>query len=114
MPDPKARFKQYVGKESGGGRPKGQGYITERQRQGLQVAHLDYLVERNKKKGHFPKRVPDAEWAVAKEKLKQRHQKAQVQGDNLKAAKKKAPKKPAPKKTKSGRATKKPSRLTPS
>ena len=32
--DPKAKFKKYVGAESGGGRPEGKGYITELQRQG--------------------------------------------------------------------------------
>ena len=30
--DPKERFRQYVGKESGGDQPKGEGFITERQR----------------------------------------------------------------------------------
>ena len=28
MTDPKAKFKKYVGAESGGGRPEGKGYIT--------------------------------------------------------------------------------------
>ena len=96
--DPKQRFKQYVGKESGGGRPKGQGYITELQRQKLQPAHLDTIVERNKKKNHFPRRIPDAEWKDVKAELKRKqYDTKQVQGNNKKAppAKKKA----APKKT---------------
>ena len=53
--DPKARFLQYVGAETDGGkRPEGKGYITERQRQNLNPAYLDYLVQRNKKKNHYP------------------------------------------------------------
>ena len=85
--DPKQRFKQYVGKESGGGRPKGQGYITELQRQKLQPAHLDTIVERNKKKNHFPRRIPDAEWKDVKAELKRKqYDTKQVQGNNKKAA----------------------------
>ena len=42
--DPKAKFKKYVGAESGGGRPKGKGFITELQRQKLKPAHLDVIV----------------------------------------------------------------------
>ena len=80
--DPKQRFKQYVGKESGGSRPEGKGFITEKQRNALQPAHLDYLVERNKKKNHFPKRVSDEQWAEAKKKLQQKHKKPDVQGNN--------------------------------
>ena len=49
--DPKQRFKQYVGAESGGGRPIGQGFITERQRLNLNPAYLDYLEEALSKKG---------------------------------------------------------------
>ena len=43
MSDPKAKFKKYVGAESGGGRPEGKGYITELQRQKLKPAHLGGL-----------------------------------------------------------------------
>ena len=38
MSDPKAKFKKYVGAESGGGRPNGKGFITELQRQRLSAA----------------------------------------------------------------------------
>jgi hypothetical protein len=94
--DPKQRFKQYVGKEGGGGRPKGQGFITELQRQKLQPAHLDSIVERNKKKNHFPKRIPDAEWKDVKAELKRKqYDTQQVDGKNQKL---KAKKKPPPKK----------------
>ena len=70
--DPKQRFKQYVGKESGGGRPKGQGYITELQRQKLQPAHLDVIVTNNKARKHYPRRIPDADWLDVKAELKRR------------------------------------------
>ena len=99
--DPKQRFKQYVGKESGGGRPKGQGYITELQRQKLQPAHLDVIVTNNKARKHYPRRIPDAEWLDVKAELKRKkYGTKQVAGNNKKAAPKKAaPKKAAPKKT---------------
>ena len=58
--DPKAK---YVGAESGGGRPKGKGFITELQRQKLKPAHLDVIVEKNKARNHYPKRVSDEKWA---------------------------------------------------
>ena len=92
--DPKERFKQYVGKESGGGRPEGKGYITELQRQKLQPAHLDRIVERNKKKNHYPKRIPDAEWKEVKARLKRDYyQTQQVQGNNKKGKPKESQKK---------------------
>ena len=53
MSDPKAKFKKYVGAESGGGRPKGKGFITELQRQKLKPAHLDVIVEKNKERNHL-------------------------------------------------------------
>ena len=94
--DPKQRFKQYVGKESGGGRPKGQGYITELQRQKLQPAHLDVIVTNNKARKHYPRRIPDADWLDVKAELKRKkYGTKQVAGNNKKAA----PKKAAPKKT---------------
>jgi len=97
--DPKQRFKQYVGKEGGGGRPKGQGFITELQRQKLQPAHLDSIVERNKKKNHFPKRIPDAEWKDVKAELKRKqYDTKQVAGNNKKAAPAKKKAVPAKKK----------------
>ena len=92
--DPKQRFKQFVGQESGGGRPKGKGYITERQRLNLQPAYLDYLVQRNKKKNHFPKRVSDDKWAEVKGDLKAKQRGPQVAGNNKKGKAQK------PKKTK--------------
>ena len=82
--DPKQRFKQFVGQESGGGRPKGKGFITERQRLNLQPAYLDYLVQRNKKKNHFPKRVSDDKWAEVKGDLKAKQRGPQVAGNNKK------------------------------
>ena len=94
--DPKQRFKQYAGKESGGGRPKGQGYITELQRQKLQPAHLDVIVTNNKARKHYPRRIPDADWLDVKAELKRKkYGTKQVAGNNKKAA----PKKAAPKKT---------------
>ena len=47
MSDPKAKFKKYVGAESGGGRPEGKGFITELQRQKLKPAHLEVIVTKN-------------------------------------------------------------------
>ena len=82
--DPKQRFKQYVGQESGGSRPAGKGFITERQRLNLQPAYLDYLVQKNKKKNHFPKRVSDDKWAEVKQELKARQRPPQVAGNNKK------------------------------
>ena len=88
--DPKARFLQYVGAETDGGkRPEGKGYITERQRQNLNPAYLDYLVQRNKKKNHYPKRVSDEKWSGVKQKLQEKQQVQQVAGKNPKAAVKK-------------------------
>ena len=85
-----------VGKESGGGRPKGQGYITELQRQKLQPAHLDVIVTNNKARKHYPRRIPDADWLDVKAELKRKkYGTKQVAGNNKKAA----PKKAAPKKT---------------
>ena len=82
--EPKQRFKQYVGQESGGSRPTGKGFITERQRLNLQPAYLDYLVQKNKKKNHFPKRVSDDKWAEVKQELKARQRPPQVAGNNKK------------------------------
>ena len=48
--DPKEKFKKFVGAESGGGRPKGKGYITELQRQKLKPAHLEVIVQNNKER----------------------------------------------------------------
>ena len=84
MADPKERFKQFVGAESGGGRPKGKGYITERQRINLQPAYLDYLVDKNKKRGHFPKRVSDDKWKQVQEDYKKKNAAPQVKGNNKK------------------------------
>ena len=84
MADPKERFKQYVGAENGGKRPEGKGYITERQRLNLQPAYLDYLVEKNKKRGHYPKRVSDDKWQEVKADLKQKQAPKQVAGKNTK------------------------------
>ena len=101
--DPKQRFKQFVGQESGGGRPKGKGYITERQRLNLQPAYLDYLVQRNKKKNHFPKRVSDDKWAEVKVDLKAKQRGPQVAGNNKKGKAQK-PKKPKAAKAKTNSA----------
>ena len=93
--DPKAKFKQYVGAESGGGRPKGKGYITELQRQKLKPAHLDVIVQKNKERNHYPKRVSDEKWKEVKKELKQKQYGVkQVEGKNqkLKTTKKKPPK----------------------
>ena len=87
--DPKQRFKKYVGAESGGGRPKGQGFITERQRLNLNPAYLDYLVQRNQKKKHYPKRVADDKWSEVKQKLQDKHKVKQVAGKNPKTQVKK-------------------------
>jgi hypothetical protein len=42
MSDPKGRFLQYVAQDQakGGGQPKGKGFITEKQRQGLQPGEV--------------------------------------------------------------------------
>ena len=69
------------------------GYITERQRLNLQPAYLDYLVQRNKKKNHFPKRVSDDKWAEVKVDLKAKQRGPQVAGNNKKGKAQK-PKKP--------------------
>ena len=91
--DPKAKFKKYVGAESGGGRPKGKGFITELQRQKLKPAHLDVIVEKNKERNHYPKRVSDEKWAKVKVELKRKqYQTKHVDGKNQKL-KSKAPKK---------------------
>jgi hypothetical protein len=92
--DPKARFLQYVGAETDGGkRPKGKGFITEKQRQNLNPAYLDYLVQRNKKKNHYPKRVSDEKWSEVKKELQAKHKVKQVAGKNPKPK----PTKPKPK-----------------
>ena len=101
--DPKQRFKQFVGQESGGGRPKGKGYITERQRLNLQPAYLDYLVQRNKKKNHFPKRVSDDKWVEVKQELKAKQRPPKVAGNNKKGKAQK-PKKPKAAKAKTNSA----------
>ena len=68
MSDPKAKFKKYVGAESGGGRPEGKGYITELQRQKLKPAHLEVIVTKNKERNHYPKRVSNEKWVIKNEK----------------------------------------------
>ena len=99
--DPKARFLQYVGAETDGGkRPKGKGFITEKQRQNLNPAYLDYLVQRNKKKNHFPKRVSDDKWAEVKVDLKAKQRGPQVAGNNKKGKAQKQKKQTKPKKPK--------------
>ena len=83
--DPKAKFKKYVGAESGGGRPEGKGYITELQRQKLKPAHLEVIVTKNKERNHYPKRVSDEKWAEVKTELKRKqYQTKQVDGKNQK------------------------------
>ena len=83
--DPKAKFKKYVGAESGGGRPKGKGYITELQRQKLKPAHLDVIVTKNKERNHYPKRVSNEKWVEVKAELKRKqYQTKQVEGKNQK------------------------------
>ena len=96
--DPKAKFKKYVGAESGGGRPKGKGFITELQRQKLKPAHLDVIVEKNKTRNHYPKRVSDEKWAKVKVELKRKqYDTKHVEGNNQKL-KTKAPAKQKKKK----------------
>ena len=58
------------------------------ERQNLNPAYLDYLVQR-KKKNHYPKRVSDEKWSGIKQKLQEKHQVQQVAGKNPKAAVKK-------------------------
>ena len=85
MTDPKAKFKKYVGAESGGGRPEGKGYITELQRQKLKPAHLEVIVNKNKERNHYPKRVSNEKWAEVKAELKRKqYQTKQVEGKNQK------------------------------
>ena len=105
--DPKERFKQFVGKESFGDQPKGKGFITERQRLNLQPAYLDYLVQRNKKKKHHPKRVSDEQWAEVKVKLKAKKKPPKVAGNNKKVVEDKKKKKNAPAQKKNALAKKK-------
>ena len=90
--DPKEKFRKFVGAESGGGRPKGKGYITELQRQKLKPAHLEVIVQKNKERNHYPKRVSDEKWKEVKKQLKQKQYGVkQVDGKNqqLKTKKKK-------------------------
>ena len=83
--DPKAKFKKYVGAESGGGRPEGKGYITELQRQKLKPAHLEVIVTKNKERNHYPKRVSNEKWAKVKVELKRKqYQTKQTEGKNQK------------------------------
>ena len=90
--DPKEKFKKFVGAESGGGRPKGKGYITELQRQKLKPAHLEVIVQKNKEREHYPKRVSDEKWAEVKQELKQKqYGTKQVDGKNQQLKKKKNP-----------------------
>ena len=72
MSDPKAKFKKYVGAESGGGRPEGKGFITELQRQKLKPAHLEVIVTKNKERNHYPKRVSNEKWVEVKAELKRK------------------------------------------
>ena len=88
--DPKAKFKKYVGAESGGGRPEGKGFITELQRQKLKPAHLEVIVQKNKERKHYPKRVSDEKWKQVKKELKQKqYGTQQVAGKNQKLKEKK-------------------------
>ena len=90
--DPKEKFRKYVGSESGGGRPKGKGYITELQRQKLKPAHLEVIVQKNKERNHYPKRVSDEKWAEVKKELKQKqYGTKKVDGKNQQLKKKKTP-----------------------
>ena len=90
--DPKAKFKKYVGAESGGGRPEGKGYITELQRQKLKPAHLEVIVTKNKERNHYPKRVSNEKWVEVKAELKRKqYQTKQVDGKNQMNVKAKAP-----------------------
>ena len=92
--DPKAKFKKYVGAESGGGRPEGKGYITELQRQKLKPAHLEVIVTKNKERNHYPKRVSNEKWAEVKTELKRKqYQTKQTEGKNQKLKGKAPPKK---------------------
>ena len=95
--DPKEKFKKFVGAESGGGRPKGKGYITELQRQKLKPAHLEVIVQKNKERNHYPKRVSDEKWKEVKKDLKQKqYGTKKVDGKNQQLKKKKTqPKKDA-------------------
>jgi hypothetical protein len=97
--DPKAKFKKFVGAESGGGRPEGKGFITELQRQKLKPAHLEVIVQKNKERNHYPKRVSDEKWKEVKKELKRKqYDTQQVDGKNQKLKAKKKP--PQKKKTK--------------
>ena len=89
--DPKAKFKKYVGAESGGGRPKGKGFITELQRQKLKPAHLDVIVEKNKARNHYPRRVSDEKWAKVKVELKRKQYDTKHVAGNNQKLKTKAP-----------------------
>ena len=92
--DPKAKFKKYVGAESGGGRPEGKGYITELQRQKLKPAHLEVIVTKNKERNHYPKRVSNEKWVEVKAELKRKqYQTKQAEGKNQKLKGKAPPKK---------------------
>ena len=85
MSDPKAKFKKYVGAESGGGRPEGKGFITELQRQKLKPAHLEVIVTKNKERNHYPKRVSNEKWVEVKAELKRKqYQTKQTEGKNQK------------------------------
>ena len=85
MSDPKAKFKKYVGAESGGGRPEGKGFITELQRQKLKPAHLEVIVTKNKERNHYPKRVSNEKWLEVKAELKRKqYQTKQAEGKNQK------------------------------
>ena len=96
--DPKAKYKKFVGAESGGGRPEGKGFITELQRQKLKPAHLEVIVQKNKERNHYPKRVSDEKWKEVKKELKRKqYDTQQVAGKNQKLKDKKKTK---PKKTK--------------
>jgi hypothetical protein len=51
------------------------GWITQKQSEKLNPSYLNYLIARNKKRGHHPKHVSDAEWAAVKTNLKAKRQK---------------------------------------
>ena len=74
-------------------------WITQRQADKLNPSYLNYLIARNKKKGHHPKRVSDAKWQDVKEQMR--------------AKKNKVPPNPKPKPKPKPKPTPKPKQDTP-
>ena len=75
------------------GRPEGKGFITELQRQKLKPAHLEVIVQKNKERNHYPKRVSDEKWKEVKKELKRKqYGTQQVAGKNQKLKDKKTAK----------------------